>query len=159
MRAYLNQGLAHQIRAMRNSREWSQKMLSDKMDCKAQSIISRLEDPAYGKYTIQTLTKVADAFDVALMVRFVPFSKLIDDAEDLSPRALNVTSFEEDMHAHEGATEIAASMTNDFFDRLTFPRIAEMEPEYIALDDVSSSYQANSFNFEITNVSDQALST
>lgn len=66
----------------------------------AQNNISRLESPEYGKYSISSLKRIADALDVALVVRFVPFSRYIDWLsgtprvdEGLSPSALAVPSF------------------------------------------------------------------
>jgi len=43
-----------------------------------QNAIHRLESPEYGKATLTTLKRLAAAFDVALIVRFVPFSQLIN---------------------------------------------------------------------------------
>ena len=43
-----------------------------------QNAISRLESSSYGKSTITTLKRLASAYDVALVVRFVPFSQLVD---------------------------------------------------------------------------------
>jgi hypothetical protein len=42
-----------------------------------QNAVSRLENPFYGKATITTLKRIAAVFDVALVVRFVPFSRLV----------------------------------------------------------------------------------
>jgi hypothetical protein len=68
-----------------------------------QNNISRLEDPDYGKHTISSLKRLADALDVALVVRFVPFSQYIDWLSGtphvdmgLRPEALAVPSFEEE---------------------------------------------------------------
>ena len=38
--------------------------------------ISRLEDPNYGRYSLKTLKRLARAFDVGLLVRFVSFGEL-----------------------------------------------------------------------------------
>ena len=62
---------------------------------------SRLESPDYGKHTLSSLKRIADALDVALVVRFVPFSQYINWLsgtpqvdEGLRPEALAVPSFE-----------------------------------------------------------------
>jgi len=66
-----------------------------------QNNLSRLESPDYGKQTISSLKRIAEALDVALVVRFVPFSQYIDWLsgtpridEGISPNALAVPSFE-----------------------------------------------------------------
>lgn len=92
---HIDTGLPFQIKALREEREWSQEKLGN-MAGMHQERISALEDPNYGKFTLRTLKKLASAFDVALMVVFVPFSKLLDWESDLSPEALRAVSFEED---------------------------------------------------------------
>jgi transcriptional regulator with XRE-family HTH domain len=74
---YLNKFLAFQIRAMRDREQWNQQDLADRIGTN-QNGVSRLENPFYGKATLTTLKRVATAFDVALIVRFVPFSQLAD---------------------------------------------------------------------------------
>jgi transcriptional regulator with XRE-family HTH domain len=96
-RAYVSEhvrrGMAHQIRALREARGWSQGELSRRLG-KPQSVVSRLEDPAYGKLTVQTLLEVADAFDVALSVRFIDFPGFVGLTRDLSERSFLVESFD-----------------------------------------------------------------
>jgi len=43
-----------------------------------QNAISRLESVDYGKPTITTLKRLAAALDVSLIVRFAPFSEVVD---------------------------------------------------------------------------------
>ena len=43
-----------------------------------QNAISRLESHDYGKPTITTLKRLASAMDVGLVVRFVPFSEMVN---------------------------------------------------------------------------------
>lgn len=68
--------------------------------------LSRLESPDYGKQTISSLKRIADALDVAIVVRFVPFSQYIDWLsgtprfdEGLNPNTLAVPSFKEETEA------------------------------------------------------------
>lgn len=95
--ATISHGLAHQIRINREKRGWSQGDLADRCGAKTkQAVISRLEDPAYGKYSLSTLHKLASAFDVALLVKFVPFSKFLIETSDKTPEGLVVRSFSEE---------------------------------------------------------------
>lgn len=88
-------GIAYQIRSLREKKGWSQTQLGEKAN-KPQSVISRIEDPDYGKFSLQTLKELASTFDVALLVEFVPFSELLERIRDLSPKRLAVTGFHED---------------------------------------------------------------
>ncbi|MGD0961736.1 MAG: helix-turn-helix transcriptional regulator [Methylomonas sp.] len=94
--AHLIQGLAYQIRALRNQRGWTQADLAKKLGLKGQSAVARIEDPGYGKLSIVTLIKLSNVFDVALSIKFQSFSKFLIEHEDLSQEALEVDSFEDD---------------------------------------------------------------
>ena len=91
----INQGIAIQIRLNRIERGWTQGDLGARAE-KQQSEISRLEDPDYEGYTLKTLTKLASAFDVAIEVRFVPFSSLVDEMSHATTPAFIVQSYESD---------------------------------------------------------------
>jgi len=72
--SHLDKKLAFQIRSLRG--DSSQEKVEELTGIKQQAI-SRLENPSYGKATLTTLKKIAAAFDVGLLVEFVPFSQLI----------------------------------------------------------------------------------
>jgi transcriptional regulator with XRE-family HTH domain len=98
----LSKLLAYQIRAMREREGWTQIELGDEVEMN-QNSISRLENPFYGKHTITTLKRLARAFDVALVVRFTPFSELVDwisgtprTIDGLNQNALNVPKYSEE---------------------------------------------------------------
>ena len=93
--SHIRAGLSFQIRAMRDARGWTQKTLAERANTK-QEAISRLENPDYGRFTLETLKRLASAFDVALVVRFAPFSELIDRVSSLRPSDLNVPDFVHD---------------------------------------------------------------
>lgn len=99
---HIDTGIPFQIRALREQkgREWTQKELGIRTGM-AQETISRLEDPNYGKLTLKTLKRLASAFDVALMVRFVPFSELVEWELHLTPDSLEALSFEEESYFKE----------------------------------------------------------
>lgn len=104
MEAAIEQGIAWQIKVNRERRQWSQKDLARLIDTR-QSAISRAEDPEYGRHRIETLTKIANAFDCALQVRFVPYSSLARDSADLSQDTLYAPSFDEECHHEENRHE------------------------------------------------------
>jgi transcriptional regulator with XRE-family HTH domain len=91
----INTGLAFQLRTMREAKGWTQSELGEKVRM-AQSRISLMEDANYSRYSLNTLKRLGSTFDVALVVRFEPFSKLVDHFAKLNSSALNVTSFEAD---------------------------------------------------------------
>lgn len=86
-------GLAHQIRAMRTHRGWTQKDLADKLGT-TQAAVSRLEDASYGRQSIKTLLDVSAAFDVALQVRFISFVRFLQATRSVSREQLEVEPFE-----------------------------------------------------------------
>jgi transcriptional regulator with XRE-family HTH domain len=92
---HVRRGIAYQIRALRDQRGWKQGELSKRLD-KSQSVVCRLEDPNYGKVTVQTLLEVASVFDVALEVRFVPYSTFLLNTRDVSSSAMHVASFDDE---------------------------------------------------------------
>lgn len=90
--ALIATGIPFQIETLRKQRKWNQKKLGELADM-AQESISRLEDPNYGKLNLNTLKRLAAAFDIGLMVRFVPFSELVNWEINLSLESLEVSSF------------------------------------------------------------------
>jgi transcriptional regulator with XRE-family HTH domain len=83
------------IRNIREDQELTQRQLGEVADM-AQAWVSKLEDPNYGKLTISTLLKLASAFDVGLLIDFVPFSRILDGALRLRPECFSVSKFEDD---------------------------------------------------------------
>lgn len=92
-------GLAFQIRHLRDSRGWTQDELAQRIDKAQQETISQWEDPNYGSYSVRTLKKLAAAFDVALSVRFVPFSELAAWVLQLTPQRLAPPDFDNEFNA------------------------------------------------------------
>ena len=88
--------LPFQIRALREQREWSQAELGNQAEMR-QNAVSRLEDAESGTPSISTLLRLARAFDVALLVKFVPFTKLLSEFSDVSSEALAVSTFDHEL--------------------------------------------------------------
>lgn len=98
---HINVGIAFQIHGLRERQGLKQKQLAERLgDEKKQPLISAWENPNYGKYTLGTLKDLAKAFDVGLLVRFVPFSRLVDWTINLTHDVSAPPSFnEEQSHA------------------------------------------------------------
>ena len=95
---HIKRHIPFQIRTMRTERDWSQAKAGEAIG-KPQNVISRLESPAYNKLTLQTLLDVARGFDVGLVIKFVPFSRLVQEYEDVSFDALSAPSVSGDDEA------------------------------------------------------------
>lgn len=95
--AHIDTGIPFQIRALRKQRDWIQKELSERTGM-AQERISVAENPNYSRFNLKTLKRIASAFDVALIVRFVPISELVEWELKLSSEALEAVSFDEDQY-------------------------------------------------------------
>ena len=78
--------LSLQMATLRKQRGLSQRELAKRVKT-TQPGISRLEDPHYGKCTIASLLKIASALDVALLVKFVPFTRGLQEWEEALPVA------------------------------------------------------------------------
>jgi hypothetical protein len=126
--SHIRIGIPYQIAALReqDDRRWSQAELGRRV-AKPASVICRLEDPQYGRLTIRTLLELASAFDVALLVKFVSFSRFLDEFEDVSPEGLQVASFTNDPGINSSAqyptARAGATLVN------TVPEIQNTAPE------------------------------
>ena len=104
--AHIDTGIPFQVRALREQRGLTQKELAERVGMK-QERISAIENPNYkNAFTLSTLKRLASAFDIALIVRFVPISQLVDWELKLSAESLQAVSFSEDPYFRE--TEEAA---------------------------------------------------
>src|SRR3954470_21154687 len=70
MREMVTGWVVHQLRVLREQRSLTHKELGS-VGGKPQSTIRRLENLEYGKWNVSTLLELAEAFDVALEVRFI----------------------------------------------------------------------------------------
>ena len=95
LKEHIRVGIASQIRILRNKSNISQSQLAEIVGTK-QSVISRLEDPDYGTVNLNTLLKIAEAFDVSLLVKFASFGKFINESQDISPKSLAVSNYTEE---------------------------------------------------------------
>lgn len=89
--AHTESWLCYQIRALRQQRGWSQAECARRLGMK-QSVLSRLECEE-GKITLKTIMRLAAAFDVAPLVRFVSHKRFERETKSVSPRAMYVRSY------------------------------------------------------------------
>jgi len=91
---HLSSNIGAQIFALRESRGWNQGQLAAEVGM-AQPRISVLEG-GYDNYSLRTLKRFASTFDVAVVVRFVPFSELVNWVASLAPAQLAPVGFAND---------------------------------------------------------------
>ena len=89
-------GIPFQIRALREKHRLNQSRLG-KLAGMKQEAISRLETPGAGSMNLKTLLKLADALDVALIVKFAAFSELLDFSNSFRPDEFYVPPFNTEM--------------------------------------------------------------
>jgi transcriptional regulator with XRE-family HTH domain len=87
--------LAIRILREQEGREWSQAELGKRCD-KPQSWISKLEDPEYGKVSLQTLFEIAEAYDLPLLVQFPEWSEWLRRMKNQSRENFEKKSFDAD---------------------------------------------------------------
>jgi hypothetical protein len=86
--------LAQQFRALRG--DMSQEEFG-KLIGKPQSVVSRLEDPAYGKFALQTLLEVAASLNRAVVARIVDFPTFLRFTEDVSQQAICPSGYDPEL--------------------------------------------------------------
>ena len=137
--AYMMQGvknwIARQVRTLREQRDWSQEDLGRETG-KPQSAISRVEDPDYGKLTLQTLFDLARAYDLPLLVQFVEWSDWLSRMDDVSTEALRKESFSATALRDLGAGQISY---NDLMQQQLVVEPFERERNVF----LGSNYQSN----------------
>lgn len=84
-----------QIAAVRKKLGWSQEDLADAAKL-TQGVVSRAENPDYGNLTFNTVLRIASGLDVAVIIEFVPFSRLLHVFENRSEDSAPVVFEKED---------------------------------------------------------------
>jgi transcriptional regulator with XRE-family HTH domain len=107
--AHAKDTIAFQIRQLRKALGWEQRDLARVLgNPKLQPMVSRYENPDYGKYSVTTLLELAAAFDVALIVRFAPFSELAEWDFNANPQKMTPPRYSKD----SGLSSLTESVKN-----------------------------------------------
>lgn len=93
---FLNTKIALQIHTLRKQRGWTQEELAKRIGTK-QSGIARLENVNYSRWKVETLKKIAEAFDVVFVCGFISFSSFLNEEKDFGRKVLEQPSFNEDL--------------------------------------------------------------
>lgn len=93
--ARVSSNISAQVYSLREARGWTQTELGDRVGM-AQTRISLIESREYNSHTLKTLKRFASAFDCALMVRFVPYSNMVDWVTTAGPEELAPVDIEHD---------------------------------------------------------------
>ena len=94
-RELLNARIALQIKTLRERKGCSQEQLAEYAG-KHQSQISQMEQVDFSGWKVSTLLKLADAFDLALVVQFEGFGKFADEILKVDRKSLERLSYAED---------------------------------------------------------------
>ncbi|MFN0166629.1 MAG: helix-turn-helix domain-containing protein [Bryobacteraceae bacterium] len=103
----LRASVALQIRALRQQRVMTQTRLGQEIGM-AQTWVSKLEDPEYGKMTVATLLRLAEAFDTDLEIKFRPFSSLLRDLPTQDTNYFMVLSFADEFETEQATPSDSA---------------------------------------------------
>ena len=104
MESAVHQTIAWQIRFNREHRGMSQADLAKKTGTR-QSAVSRAEDTEYEGRSIASLVKFANAFDCALVVKFVAYSELAYESNRLGKKHMIVMGYEDEARTRQAAEE------------------------------------------------------
>jgi hypothetical protein len=91
---------------------------------KQQTVVSRLEDASYGKWTLQTLLDVAEKLDLALLVRFVDHATFLRFTGDMSEAASAPKPYSQEMMDQMMESEISQATV----DRINREQFSTFQP-------------------------------
>lgn len=109
VRSQITMTLPFQIRALRRARGWTQEHLAA-LTGMAQSRFPSLERPTGKMPDLDTLCRIAAAYDIGLQVRFLPFSELVEWAEAFDPDGFDVCAFEAEFGNQSGSNDSGQSL-------------------------------------------------
>ena len=92
---FLNSSIALQIKALRLQRGWSQEDLAARADLHQAQILA-MEQVSHSSWNLESLQKIAKAFDLSLRVSFETFGTLLNDYVEQDRSSLERSSFADD---------------------------------------------------------------
>jgi len=110
MKAKLNVNMPSQIRALRRRRQLTQSALAERAGMK-QSRISAMERPGETNFNVDTLVRLAAAYEVGLIVKFAPYSEVLDWENGFSQDTFDVVEISKDIDFLEPAASYDSSST------------------------------------------------
>ena len=113
---YVQEMVATQIRALRARSGLSQGEIGKAAKGMSQVQVSRLEDPDYSGATVNSLKRIAQAFDVGLIVRLAPFSEFVDWIVNVAPDSLAPDSYDEEQYHGRTRMELMLGLADASFE-------------------------------------------
>ena len=111
-------------RQMRNFRgQMSQSDFATKIG-KQKTVVGRLENPAYGGWSLRTMLEFARKQDVAVLVRFVDFPTFLGFTDDMSDESLHPQAYDQDEIDRFAAYQSRQISYHDFSPSLSTAGIA-----------------------------------
>jgi hypothetical protein len=95
---------------------------------KRQTVISRLESPAYGSWTLRTMLQLARRRNVAVFVRFVDFPTFLKYTDDLSDSALLPQPYDKTVEEIDQLAETAEKTAEEGALKAFFSGVPEQSP-------------------------------
>jgi len=110
--AFANEFLATQIQMLRKQRGWTQAQLGEKIGSN-QGRVSIYEDEDYGKWSLETLRKMAGVFGLWVKVSFESYGTLIQEAAHFEPAKLLRKQFEDDLEVRRWLDPVPSANRED----------------------------------------------
>ena len=152
--SHLASNIAAQIFSTRELRGWTQQELADQAGM-AQARISVMEDSGYEAFSVKTLKRLASALDVALVIRFVPFSELADYAINMTSDEIAVREFKNDALAPN--QDQLVQINRDYFDLATLPVGQPVIPGFSGQQFSATGHVENVLSYPYTPLSTSVL--
>lgn len=122
--AQINIGIPFQLRALLKGRGKTQDWLA-KQTGMLQPRVSGLLTPGKTRPNIETLRRIAEAFDCGLIVRFAPFSELAHWSETFDPESFHIPSFDAEL-SQEHAAAADRLVVGRWMGMASWPRAAQI---------------------------------